>query len=217
MKKLKLFLLLITLPVLLNAQGIRFSFLTNPQFSWFNAESKNIDNDGVRTGMKFGLHIDNFFAEHYAFSYGIFLNSTGGRLKFAEKTLIRFDDNRDSIPQQNTLTYRLNYFSLPVGLKLTTREIGYSTFFINTGFDTQVRFKAKADLASLDYSREAITEEISLFSFSWFLGAGVKYSIGGHTALIGGLSYTGGLTSVLTNDDLNASINSLQIQIGILF
>lgn len=217
MKKIVVLLFLINLPVLLNAQGIRFSFLTNPQFSWFNTESKNIGNEGIRAGMKFGLHIDNFFAEHYAVSYGIFLNSTGGKLRFSENTLIRFDDSNDSIPQQNVLTYRLNYFSVPIGLKLTTREIGYSTFFINTGFDTQVRFKAKADLASLDYSREAITEEISLFSFSWFLGAGVKYSIGGHTALIGGLSYTGGLTNILTNEDLNASINSLQIQVGILF
>jgi hypothetical protein len=217
MKKHIVFLLLIALPVLLNAQGIRFSFLTNPQFSWFNTESKNIENEGIRAGMKFGLHIDNFFAEHYAFSYGIFMNSTGGKLKFSENTLIRFDDSNDSIPQHNILTYRLSYFSVPVGLKLTTREIGYSTFFVNIGFDTQVRFKAKADFASLNYSREPITKEISLFSFSWFLGAGVRYSIGGNTALIGGLSYTGGLTNILTNEDLNANINSLQIQVGILF
>jgi hypothetical protein len=217
MKKSLFILFFIVATLVSSAQGVRFSFMASPQLSWFNPESKTIENNGIKTGIRVGLQVDNFFSQHYAFSSGIFLNSSGGKLRYIEKTPVRFKEFSDSIPAGADLTYHLNYFSIPLGLKLTTREIGYSTFFINLGLSTDVRFKAKADLPSLDYNRELIPDEIALFGFSYYLGAGIKYSIGGNTALIGGITYNGGINNVLSNEDLSAVINTLTIQIGILF
>jgi hypothetical protein len=217
MKKPIFILFLIASTLISSAQGVRFSFMASPQLSWFNTESKTIENNGIKTGIRVGLQVDNFFAQHYAFTSGIFLSSTGGKLRYIEKTPVRFKEVSDSIPAGAVLTYHLNYFSIPLGLKLTTREIGYSTFFVNLGINTDLRFKAKADLPSLDYSRELIPDEIALFRFSYYLGTGIKYSIGGNTALIGGITYHGGINNVLSNEDLSAVINTLTIQIGILF
>lgn len=201
----------------INGQGIRFSFLASPQFSWFNPETKNIENKGIKTGSRIGLQIDNFFTQHYAFSSGFFLNSAGGKLQFNEETVIKFKEMNDTVRAGGTLVYRLDYFSVPLGLKLTTREIGYSTFWLNLGGNANVRFKTRADLPSSNLSREILRDEINLFGFSYYLGAGVKYSIGGQTALIGGLTYHGGLTDVLLNKNLKTVNNSLTIEIGILF
>lgn len=217
MKKSIIFFLIFSLPVFVSAQGLKLSVMASPQISWFNPESKVMQNDGILTGIKFGLQMDNFFSKHYAFSSGIYIHSTGGKLRFNERTAIHFEEATDTIPAGNKLTYKLNYITVPLGLKLTTREIGYSTFFVNLGFDTQVRFKAKADLPSLDYKNELVSDEISLFGLSYYLGGGVQYSLGGNTALVGGITYQGGINDVLSNKNLKAVVNSVIIQIGILF
>ncbi len=201
----------------LSAQGVRFSFLASPQFSWFSPDTKNIENNGIKTGSRIGLQIDNYFAQHYAFSTGIFLNSAGGKLRFLEDTRIKFREATDTVSSGGDIIYRLDYVTVPMGLKLTTREIGYSTFYIHLGANADVRFKAKADLPASSLSRETLGNEINLFAFSYYLGAGIKYSIGGQTALIGGITYYGGLTDVLSNTNLTAVNNSITIEIGILF
>lgn len=217
MKRSIIFIFFFVSTLIASGQGLRFSFMASPQFSWFNPESTTIENNGIKMGMRVGLLADNFFSQHYAFTSGVFINSTGGKLIFNEKTKVRFKETSDSIPAGAIMTYRLNYFSVPVGLKLTTREIGYSTFYVNLGLNADVRFKAKADLPVLNYSRELIPDEIGLFGFSYYLGAGVKYSIGGNTALLGGITYNGGINDILAHEELSAVINTLTIQIGILF
>lgn len=217
MKKSIIFIFIFSLPLLVSAQGVKFSFMASPQFSWFNTGSKNIENNGIKPGIRLGLILDNYFEENYAFHTGILLSTTGGRLMFNEKAQIRFDEITDSIPIGNILTYHLTYFSIPLGLKFTTREIGYSTFFVNLGLNADVRFQATADLPLLNYNRDRIQNEISLFSFSYFMGIGIKYSIGGNTAIVGGLMYKHGVNDILTSNGQEAVINSLIIQTGILF
>ena len=79
MKKPIFILFLIASTLISSAQGVRFSFMASPQLSWFNTESKTIENNGIKTGIRVGLQVDNFFAQHYAFTSGIFLSSTGGK------------------------------------------------------------------------------------------------------------------------------------------
>lgn len=217
MYRLLTFFFLLIIPFHLSAQGIRFSFMASPQFAWLNSQTKVIQNDGMKVGMHLGLQVDRFFAPHYAFASGVFLQTIGGKLLYDEERTIRFADGNETIPAGQSMRYHLNYLTIPVGLKLTTREIGYSTFFVHLGLNGNLKLKATADLSHLGYRREAIPDEINLIYLSWFVGGGVKYSIGGNTALTGGLAYQGGINNVLTAGGLNATVNSVILQVGVLF
>lgn len=95
--------------------------------------------------------------------------------------------------------------------------MGYATYFLQLGFNPMFRLNAKAssDDASLD--KEDISESIILFNLGYHVGVGVEYKLGGSTALIGGLRWTGGLTDVTDNDRANVKTNALSIHLGILF
>ena len=55
-----------------------------PGFSWMSVEAKDADNGDGRFSFAGGLILDNFFAQNYAFSTGIFLGSQGGSIKYAD-------------------------------------------------------------------------------------------------------------------------------------
>ena len=44
------------------------------------------------------------------------------------------------------ITYKIQYLSIPIGLKLKTNQIGYLTFFTNIGLDPKIVIAGKADI-----------------------------------------------------------------------
>src|SRR5690554_7935998 len=64
------------------AGDTRFSFVLAPQLSWIKSDHDNIDNNGSDFGYNFGVVIDRFFGNNYAFSTGLTINTTGGKLAY---------------------------------------------------------------------------------------------------------------------------------------
>ena len=59
--------------------------------------------------------------------------------------------------------------------------------------------------------------EIELFMLSYFIGGGLEYSLGGNTALVGGIYFTSGILDVTSNSNNIAQISSLALRIGVKF
>ncbi len=57
-------------------------FIAAPTINWMSTRDENIENAGAVAGFKFGLNGDYYFSPNYAFSTGLFLNKTGGKLKY---------------------------------------------------------------------------------------------------------------------------------------
>jgi len=184
-----IFSMLIFLSVKGKAQDIQFSLFADPLFSWFTSDTKETVSSGVRPGFSIGLSFDRYFAENYAFSTGIVLVNASGRVNYSDTIDIAFKNGGIELLPNEDINYKIQYISVPVGLKFRTNQIGYLTFFSNIGLDPKIVIAAKADIPEQSVEDENITEEINLFNLGYHLTAGAEYSLGGKTALVFGLSY----------------------------
>lgn len=223
MKKKWLFLLF-TIITLYNssAQNLRFGVFVDPLISYLRTDVSRIEPNGSRLGVNFGLMMDNFFAEHYAFSSGISLRSMGGTLNYIQGKS-EFHTNSDTftmLPHNTSVTYKLQYLHVPIAIKLRTTEIGYFTYYADLGLDPMINVKASADINSLGQKNIGIGEEVRLFYMAYHIGAGVEYKIVGNTALILGLTYMNGFSDVTTNEGNSAEktvLHSFELRIGVVF
>ena len=217
MKKYFLLIILIEISFNLYSQKLAFSVVADPPITWLKTDVKNIRNNGSVFGISGGLVLDRYFAENYAFSTGIFLWNTGGKLLFADSTAIRFRTGEEILEPNTSMTYHLQYVTIPFSLKLNSNEIGYIKFFAHLGIYNHINIGNTADVPSLAIDHVGIPDEIKLFSMSYFFGGGIEYSLGGNTAILCGIYYTNGFLDVTTSEDYRTTMNALSLRVGVRF
>jgi hypothetical protein len=222
MKKLWLLIFLVILPLFsANAQKIRFAIFADPLISWMNTDVSRIESNGSRIGLNAGLMMDKFFADHYAFTTGISLQSMGGTLKYKlGKENFRNSSDITSLPPNTDVKYKLQYLHIPFALKLRTTEIGYFTYFAQVGLDPMINVKANADIKSLDITNTGVGGEINTFYMGYHISAGLEYKIIGNTALLAGITYMNGFSDVTYNSGNSVEktvMHCFEFRIGIIF
>jgi len=215
--KISICLILLSTPFITIAQEVRFIVFADPQIAWFKPEVRNIENAGVRAGLKAGFEMDNYFSSNYAFSTGISINGIGGKLRFTESLPVKFEAFTEDVLPGNIVIYRLQYIDVPIGLKFTTREIGYTTIFAKLGFGGHFNIRSQADIPARGIENESLKNEIRFLNMSYHFGAGVHYSLGGQTAAVAGFEYNHKFLNFATSSHFKALLNSLSIRIGLLF
>lgn len=217
MKNIPLIVAFTLIPFLSYAQGIRFTVFADPQVAWLKPETRNIENTGVRAGFDIGFEMDNYFHDNYAFSTGLSINNTGGKLRFSEPVAFEFKNFKDTISPGNIVIYRLQYLNLPLGMKFTTREIGYTTIFVKLGMGAHINIKSHADIRPVGINNGSLRNEINLFNLSYHIGSGIQYSLGGQTSVIAGFEFRHRFVDIAENDSYNALLNSVSLRLGVLF
>ena len=197
--------------------GFRFGITVDPVVSWLHPDVSSVDSKGNRLGFNIGLIVDKFFAKNYALSTGLSIHNGGGSLLFKDPTSIR--TNRETVPlAPNTkVTYKLQYLHIPIGLKLCTNEIGYTTFYGQLGLNTMINIKATGTASNNVFENENISKEINLINLGYHIGGGVEYSIGGNTRLTAGLMYLNGFTDVTNRGADKVVLQNLLIKLGVIF
>ncbi|MBN1388491.1 MAG: PorT family protein [Bacteroidales bacterium] len=182
-------LLLCLIPQNSVSQEIQIGLYSEPLISWFSSDTDNADNDGARPGLAFGLTYDRYFARNYAFSSGISIINASGRLNYSDTLLIRFKNSETELNAGDNITYRIQYLSIPLGIKLKTNQIGYITFFANTGINPKIVIGGKGDIPSQGIKKVNVTEELRLFNLGYYITVGTEYPLGGRTAAVVGIGY----------------------------
>jgi hypothetical protein len=200
---------------------IRFGIFFDPLVSWAITDFSQIEGDGARIGMNAGLMMDKFFAPHYAFTTGISIHAIGGSLNYKQgKNPFQASDGPSSLPNNTSVTYKLQYLHIPLGLKMRTSEIGYFTYFAEVGLDPMFNIKANANVPSANLSNVGVSEEINTFYAGYHASLGLEYKILGSTSAFTGLTYMNGFTDV-TSDSGNATektvLHNIEIRLGIIF
>jgi hypothetical protein len=219
--------LLITGLYSIQAQNFRLGLTGSPSISWYKSETDGYNSEGVRFGISYGLISEFVLAEQYTFATGINVTYFGGKLDYpiAESPTVE-----DPFVRKER-TYRLQNVEVPFTLKMKTREIGYNTYFAKFGFGGGVNIRAKADDSfynptGSNSSTEKdidIKSETPLFRASMIVGVGFEHSLGGSTALIGGVTFNNGFTNILKGKDYanirnqQARANYLELSLGIIF
>ncbi len=169
-----------------------FGVHLDPVISWFSTDVSTIKNEGARPGFNFGISYNQYFGPNYSISTGLNLINTGGRLVSKSLThfeLIKHPDRMVDVDSGESIVYRIQYLSVPLGLKLQTNQIGYYTFFADLGLDPKILVGGKADIPSLDIKGEKATTELKKINMSYHIMAGLEYGLGGNTAAVLGLGF----------------------------
>jgi hypothetical protein len=164
----------------------KFGVHADPMITWFGSDNSVVVNKGARPGFNFGLSVYRYFGPNYSFSTGINLISAGGRLVTDKKITFYLPHGGtiENVDSAASIVYKIQYLSVPLGLKLQTNQIGYYTFFTDLGLDPKVVVGGKADIPSRSIKSENAMEELRIFNLSYHIMAGVEYGIGGSTALV---------------------------------
>ncbi len=203
---------------------IGFGIHADPLVSWFGTDISSVRSDGARSGFGFGLSFNSYFSPNYSISTGIKLINAGGRLYSTDTLTLRLSKNNllnvDVLPNE-TVTYKIQYLSVPIGLKLQTNQIGYLTFFTDAGLDPRVVVGAKADIPSKSITGENAINEVRKFNMAYHITAGIEYGLGGNTAFVAGIGFENNFLDITKDfDDQPADKTSQKIinfRIGINF
>ncbi len=200
----------------IKAQNPRISVTADPQFVWLASDNEKDRREGLMMGINTGLETDFFFAERYAFTTGITLDNLGGKLSYSDTTRITVSGSEYLIPSGTMIKQRIQYLGIPLGLKLKTQEIGYSTYFVKLGFTPMINIRSRGRGGVLP-DKVNFAGETNLLNLNYFFSLGVEYSLGGTTSLFGGLGYSSGFMDVTKRPEHKITTRSLFIKSGILF
>jgi opacity protein-like surface antigen len=211
--------------ILLNAQDrqktIQFSLVGSPHLSWIKSDIKENETGPLYPGYYAGVEFDYFFRDNYGFSTGVNLESKGGSLIYSDKNIIHFDAGADTMKPGTKIKYHLRYLGIPLGLKFTSNEIGYTTIFADVGLDLLFNTRATATATDNNYVKEPVSEEIGLFNIGYHVEGGIQYSFGNNLSLVAGIEFRSTFLD-LTNDrgvdkTDNAYINQIGLKLGLAF
>lgn len=214
----------------LNAQkgaltNLKIGVHADPMIGWFGSDNSTIANKGARPGFNFGVSVNKYFGPNYAFSTGINIISAGGRLISSDTTIFYLSHSQTlklvKVNPGEAIVYKIQYLSVPLGLKLQTNQIGYITFFTDLGVDPKVVIGGKADIPSRSIKGENALEEIRMFNMSYHIIAGIEYGVGGNTAVVLGLGFDNNFLDI-TREKGNQPVDKithklLSIRLGVNF
>ncbi len=127
----------------------------------------------------------------------------------------------------------MQYFEVPLAIKLRTNDFGDFRFFGQVGLTTAFRLKARSDdkvtdaagatVDALTYDKNNISSETTFLKESMLVGAGVEYLIDKSLAIIIGVNYNGGITNMLkgknsvTGSTISASPSFFELSLSVVF
>lgn len=189
-KKIVFFLIVALIPGrILIAQDYRYGVYAAPVISWFRTDVEDVRNKGARAGFVFSISAERRLTDNWHFSSGLAFSTASARLVNADASFFRFPDYTATVAAGKPVIYRLQYISMPVGVKIKTSETGYFTYFAEFGLDPKVVINGKVDIPSNDIKRKGAMTEIRRFNAGYHLTGGAEYSLDGNTSLVLGLGY----------------------------
>ena len=218
MKKWTLLLLFVLLLAgNVHSQKAKFGAFVDPMITWLSPDTRDVISGGVSMGVNGGLAIDNYFQKNYAVHTGISIGTQAGSLKFGKESYINAYNETDTIPPGTTVDYRMNYITIPLGLKLKSNQIGYFSYYALLGFTNQFNIKAHGTSDDGTLEKSDIIKEINLYNLAYHFGAGIEYAISQDTALDFGVVYHNGFLDVTHNSNAKVYFRMLSFRLGVMF
>lgn len=238
MKKLITFLCLIGLISYTASAQIKLGLKIAPQITYVSTESKGISSTGTKFNIPYGLMLDYYFSENYAFATEFSIAGYSGNLKALDLIVSR--NGNTATVQDVSYTYNLRFISVPLMLRMRTKEIGYLRYYAEFGLDNNFLIKNTADISCSEFSltdvnvnnpdkldeytlktsnspSQSLTDNVSFYRGALVIGAGVQYNVFSNTMLVGGLRYNNAFTNFTEEANWKSKLHGISLNIGVLF
>ncbi len=229
MKKSFLFITLLFLSFSAFAQSnVRFGFTTSPGVSFYSADSKAHNSKGARFSFNYGAIVDFVIDnnERYTITSGLTIDMSGGKLAATSLDTSRIGSA--------SLTTKVQYLEIPVGLKLRSNESASNlTFYGTLGIVNGFRIRSRGDysytegqkvvsesnvrIKNLDFYPHPI-KKISPYHLALHFEGGVEFRVSDNTSLVGGLYFRNGFTNIINDSDSERIVaRGLGLRIAVMF
>ena len=235
-------------------KNFRFGLKFAPTINWTRPDDKKIVKDGGSLGVKYGLMMEFRLNSVASFATGIEGSHLGMKVSYADSAVYRvLDDAYAKIGDTsgtgttkssyllNSRAMRTVYITVPLTLKLKTKDIGGMTYFGLFGGDLNFRAGSKAtdkvtnlqvaNGTSFDPTKVDNTKDMNLMTVNLNAGGGIEYNVSGSTSFVASIHYNRGFlsTTKTTSDFLakgkystagysqKAFCDGIVISLGVLF
>jgi len=172
----------------------RMGLYISPSINFIQTDSDHTETNS-NPGVVYGYALEVSLNENHYLESGFSITYKGGGIT---ENLIGGNTNTD---------YKVQYISLPLFIKMRSRQIGYFNYFARIG--PSINFKIK-DMISSETKAKGAAIDIAIF-------LGAEYSLGGKTSIEGSLFFNNNITNAINNDYLNALFHQFGIRLGFLF
>lgn len=194
--------------------GWKFSVNFDPLVTW-GRSSNAIESEGSRMGFNFSVIGENYFKERYAFYVGGSYMNMGGKIKNISQENLYFKNNDFTLSPNESANIRLQYLTIPFGIKFKTPNYGMMSYYFQSGLFTGFRLGGSVSTRSV--SRTGIASSFNFMTAGLNLGAGAMYATGDDTYLRFGISFIYSFTDVLRQQDTDFKPIGLGLHLGFLF
>ncbi len=218
-------------------KNFRFGLKVTPSVNWYQPDGKLISANGIRARYGGGLITEFRLSKVVCIETGAQIDVDGGKVKYnnggpsdaGSNTVSYYYNNLDdkiavydpvlayspsyTHYQLNERTYKITYITVPVALKMKTKEIGDFIYYGQIGVNNSFRWKGFADdelqvindatnvLGSKESKTKVdITNDMSIYTASLNFGLGAEMNLSGTTSLTFGLNYNSGFTNVVSSN-----------------
>lgn len=209
-----------------------------PQVTWSVSDNKNTKSNAARINAAYGLMLEHYFTDNYALATELSIQSYGTNLILDKSkfTSVTYNNVVYTYGSNLTYDYRLQYFQIPVLIKMRTKEIGYNRIYGEFGFAASFLTRAKADIQYGNFKIENsninepdaedkiiingtnnFSDKVSTFRGSMIIGAGIQRNFLGNSFFIAGLRHENGLSGYTADEKWKTRIHYIALNLGVLF
>lgn len=180
-------------------QNMRMGLYVSPAINFIQTDSENAETN-ANPGLIYGYAMEISLNENHKLESGLSIAYKGGDITL-----------KDTAGNINS-DYEIRYITLPIFIKMRSRQIGYFNYFARIG--PSINFRIREMITST--SNEDKNTNLALVDISIFLGA--EYSLGGKTSIEGSLFFNNNITNALgDSNDPQALFHQVGIRLGFLF
>ncbi|MBL7764756.1 MAG: PorT family protein [Chitinophagaceae bacterium] len=214
----------------------RFGLFLGPSINSLRPTSSLIDKYTIskgkgNIGFSFGITADYNINERYTIFSGIGLDWRGGQINAIHDSSAPASDYAKSA----NVTYRQQYLTIPLGLKMMATRIDKLKILAQTGFDLGILLSQRGDFVIMPNSGATVIGAKTKLSgyatgvpvnIGWYIGPGVEYDLNGKNAVFASILYRNGFVDATTPKNNNAGLkfsdgnirsNSFALRVGYFF
>jgi hypothetical protein len=213
----------------------RFGLKMTPSINWLKVDDKKtFEPNGAGMKFSYGLLTEFHLAGPAWLSTGFQVDYDGGKIATTAtsaidnsvgKMLYAYNDNNGFLEVSNWITstdttyesyllrerkYRSLYLTLPIHIRLKTKELGLLTYFGNIGLNTSIHLKTRVNdvintgstgyLTSATLEDLVISDDMNFIRLGLVLGGGAELNLSGSTSLLFGLHFFQGFTNTVKGE-----------------
>ena len=218
MKKKLLALFILLLATISQSQAQEKPFLfgmrLSPNIGWMKPNSDGYKNDGLKSGISWGLVAEIRLMENYDLHSGVNITMIRSALTYPELKTI------DGNPEEGEMSrlYNLKYLGFPLIFRMKTNENTKKRFFGQVGLELNFLLSGAAKDKFLSGSGGQVNEENDIYKelkfarYAVIVGAGMEYALGGSNKLITGINFNNGINDILKDKNkIDPAINQIAI------